>query len=227
MCLRICAGFKGVSSRETRLWEHFGQTDKIALITCLKFLNVPGASLISAGTEWSRSYRRWISVPIGTLLPLYFCTLRLLWNNFGTHRIGANPEKSDLVNFRGPDWRKFSELCVLLFFLGKSTTCSHNLGLVNEFSQTALIITFQIWKPLNHVTIKTANPWKFQRGTTFWNWILQKEQEFRNDNKISDNKMCKLVQILLSWNSPRKAAFWDKVPSYLPPPRPPPKPIFC
>ena len=37
----------------------------------------------------------------------------------GTRRIGANPEKSDLVNFRGPDWRKFSELCVLLSFLGK------------------------------------------------------------------------------------------------------------
>ena len=36
-----------------------------------------------------------------------------------TCRIGANPEKSDLVNFWGPDWRKFSELCVLLFFLGK------------------------------------------------------------------------------------------------------------
>ena len=26
-------------------------------------------------------------------------------------RIGANPEKSDLINFRGPDERKFSELC--------------------------------------------------------------------------------------------------------------------
>ena len=36
-----------------------------------------------------------------------------------THRIGANPEKSDLVNFRGPNWRKFSELRVLLFFQGK------------------------------------------------------------------------------------------------------------
>ena len=35
-------------------------------------------------------------------------------------RIGANPEKLDSVNFRGPDWRKFSELCVLLFFLGKN-----------------------------------------------------------------------------------------------------------
>ena len=37
-----------------------------------------------------------------------------------TRRTGANPEKSDLVNFRGPDWRKFSELCALLFFLGKT-----------------------------------------------------------------------------------------------------------
>ena len=40
--------------------------------------------------------------------------------SFRTRRIGANPEKSDLLNFRGPDWRKFSELCVLLFFLGKT-----------------------------------------------------------------------------------------------------------
>ena len=39
---------------------------------------------------------------------------------FRTRRIGADPEKSDLVNFRGPDWRTFSELCVLLFFLGKT-----------------------------------------------------------------------------------------------------------
>ena len=39
---------------------------------------------------------------------------------FRTRRIGANPEKTDLVNFRGPDWRKFSELRVLLFFLGKT-----------------------------------------------------------------------------------------------------------
>ena len=40
---------------------------------------------------------------------------------FRTHRIGANPEKSDLVNFQGPDRRNFSELCVLLFFfLGKT-----------------------------------------------------------------------------------------------------------
>ena len=41
-------------------------------------------------------------------------------NIFRTRRIGANPEKSDLLNFRGPDWRKFSELCVLLFLLGKT-----------------------------------------------------------------------------------------------------------
>ena len=39
---------------------------------------------------------------------------------FRARRIGANIEKSDLVNFRGPDWRKFSELSVLLFFLGKT-----------------------------------------------------------------------------------------------------------
>ena len=44
--------------------------------------------------------------------------------------------KSRLVNFRGPDSRKLSELCVLLFFQGKSTKCSQNPGLVNEFSAT-------------------------------------------------------------------------------------------
>ena len=60
--------------------------------------------------------------------------MREIW--IRTRRIGANPEKSDLVNFRGPDRRKFSELCVLLFFLGKSTKCSQNPGLVNEFSAT-------------------------------------------------------------------------------------------
>ena len=53
-----------------------------------------------------------------------------------TRRIGANPEKSDLVNFRGSDWRTFSELSVLLFFLGKMTKCSQNPGLVNQFSAT-------------------------------------------------------------------------------------------
>ena len=37
------AGFKGVSFRETHLSEHFGRTDQIALITCLKKLNVSGA----------------------------------------------------------------------------------------------------------------------------------------------------------------------------------------
>ena len=31
VCLRLCTGgFKGVSFRETHLWEHFGRTDKIA-----------------------------------------------------------------------------------------------------------------------------------------------------------------------------------------------------
>ena len=53
-----------------------------------------------------------------------------------TRRIGANPEKSDLVNFRGPDKRKFSELCVCCFSWEKSTKCSPNPGLVNKFSAT-------------------------------------------------------------------------------------------
>ena len=46
-------------------------------------------------------------------------TKLLLSVKFKTRRIGANPEKAHLVNFRGPDSRKFSELCVLLFLLGK------------------------------------------------------------------------------------------------------------
>ena len=45
MCLRICTGFKEVSLRETHLWEHFGRADQIALITCLKNLNVSAAFL--------------------------------------------------------------------------------------------------------------------------------------------------------------------------------------
>ena len=39
---------------------------------------------------------------------------------FRARRMGANPEKSDLLDFRGPAWRKSSELCVLIFFLGKT-----------------------------------------------------------------------------------------------------------
>ena len=45
VCLGICTGFKGVSFRETHLREHFGRTNKIALITCLKKLNVSSAFL--------------------------------------------------------------------------------------------------------------------------------------------------------------------------------------
>ena len=45
-CLRINAGLKGDSCRETHLWEHFGRTDTIALITHLKEFNISGASLI-------------------------------------------------------------------------------------------------------------------------------------------------------------------------------------
>ena len=37
-----------------------------------------------------------------------------------THRmIGANPEKSDLVNFRGPDWRNLVNSVFCCFFLKK------------------------------------------------------------------------------------------------------------
>ena len=44
--LRIGTGFLEDSFRETHLWEHFGRTGKIALVTCLKHLNVSGAFLI-------------------------------------------------------------------------------------------------------------------------------------------------------------------------------------
>ena len=37
--------FKGDSFRQMYLREHFGRTDKIALITCLKNLNVSGSFL--------------------------------------------------------------------------------------------------------------------------------------------------------------------------------------
>ena len=42
-CLRISTRFRGVSLRETHLWEDFGRADKIALITCLKNLNISSA----------------------------------------------------------------------------------------------------------------------------------------------------------------------------------------
>ena len=35
-----------------------------------------------------------------------------------THRIAANPKKIRFSKFLGPHWRKFGELCVLLFYLG-------------------------------------------------------------------------------------------------------------
>ena len=59
MCLRIYAGFTGDSFRETHLWEHFGRTDRIALITCLEQSNVSGAFptewrlLCSFGASWN------------------------------------------------------------------------------------------------------------------------------------------------------------------------------
>ena len=57
VCLRICTGFKRISFRETHLWEHFGRTDKIALITCLKKLNVSDAFLIcSRWDTWITTY---------------------------------------------------------------------------------------------------------------------------------------------------------------------------
>ena len=57
---------------------------------------------------------------------------------FTTQQIGANPEKSDLVNYRGLDWKKVSELRVLPFFPRKKSTKSYqNPGFVKQFWDTA------------------------------------------------------------------------------------------
>ena len=52
--LRISTGFTGHSFRH--LWEHFGRTDEIALITCLKNLNVSGPILSGAFLSTSRNH---------------------------------------------------------------------------------------------------------------------------------------------------------------------------
>ena len=53
-------GFKADSFRETHLWEHFGRTDKIALITCLKNWNVSGTSL-----KIGKECRRFLGMSFG------------------------------------------------------------------------------------------------------------------------------------------------------------------
>ena len=62
-CLRISTGFKGDSLRETHLWEHFGRTDKIALIPCLKSFNVSSASLKKGQERTNRDGRVQIGKP--------------------------------------------------------------------------------------------------------------------------------------------------------------------
>ena len=49
-------------------------------------------------------------------------------------RIGVNPEKSDLVNFRGPDEENLVNSVFCCFSWEKSTKSSQNPGLANEFS---------------------------------------------------------------------------------------------
>ena len=44
-CWRISTGFKGDSFRGTHLWEHFGRTDKAALIMCLNNPEGPARQL--------------------------------------------------------------------------------------------------------------------------------------------------------------------------------------
>ena len=73
---------------------------------------------------------------------VFFCTFSFLpaWVGRGSF-CQSSPDQGQsrkirFSNFWGPDWRKFSELCVLLRFLGKKTKCSLNPGLVNELSAT-------------------------------------------------------------------------------------------
>ena len=74
--------------------------------------------------------------PFVTMAKAPECQPQIFLDLFRTRQIGANPERSDLLNFRGPDRRKFGELCVLLFFPRKPTKCTQNPGLVNHFSAT-------------------------------------------------------------------------------------------
>ena len=60
----------------------------------------------------------------------------LLFSAIRTRRIGANPEKSDLVNFRGPTRETLVNSVFCCFCWEKSTKCSRKPGLVNEFSAT-------------------------------------------------------------------------------------------
>ena len=50
MCMKLSTGFKVDSVRATHLCEHFGRTDKIALITCLKHFNMSGSSRTEGNT---------------------------------------------------------------------------------------------------------------------------------------------------------------------------------
>ena len=55
---------------------------------------------------------------------------------FRTRCIGANPEKSDLVNFGVRTKENLVNFVFFCFSWEKSTKCSQNPGLVNEFSAT-------------------------------------------------------------------------------------------
>ena len=60
--LKICTGLKWVSFRETHRWEHFGRADRIALITCLKKLDVRILNNQAFNTEWNVQSRMVYSI---------------------------------------------------------------------------------------------------------------------------------------------------------------------
>ena len=75
-------------------------------------------------------------------------------------------------------WRIFSELCVLLFFLGKSTKCSQNPGLVKEFSATPRgQLNWTGWPFFWDPPVLKIPQRKFSTGTTFATTIAQRYGE--------------------------------------------------
>ena len=88
-CFRISTGFKGDSVRETHLREHFGRTDKSALITSLKNSNVSDA-------EWPNRYSN----------PVVLHSVALRFQRFG----GALQENRATAREKGPVAPTFSTL---------------------------------------------------------------------------------------------------------------------
>ena len=69
---------------------------------------------------------------------LEIANLGLLASNvfwFITPQIGANPEKWNLVNFRGPDWRNLANSVILRFSSGQPNKILPNWGLQNVWGE--------------------------------------------------------------------------------------------